>query len=213
MLVVIVVLGLAAVIALAMWNAGKNARRIAKVPRCPIGELPEATRARIVGHVVRHGLWAVAPLTHRPCVYWKVTLRVLEGFGRYARWRTVLTETGGVPFAIDDGTGRAMIDPDGAEAAIRVSHHNSARFGLRDRERDFLARHEVDPGGGLFRRKFRFEESIIAIGQGVAAVGAGLFQPIGADDPGTYREPPSRWLRIASRLCELELTDSPVAFR
>jgi hypothetical protein len=52
-----------------IWLASRNIRRIAAMPRCPIGELGEATRARIAGMVARHGPWAVAPLTKRPCVY------------------------------------------------------------------------------------------------------------------------------------------------
>jgi hypothetical protein len=142
------------------------------------------------------------------------TISVLEGRTvRTMRWRKVVTETRGVPFVLDDGTGQVLLDPTDAVTRIRVTHSRAARFRLRPHERDFLDRHGVDPGRWLTRRKFLFEERIIAIGQPLAAVGAGRLEPIDAADPGTYREPPARWLRIAAGLCQLELTDSRLACR
>ena len=198
----------------ATWSASKNVRRIAAMPRRAIGDLEEATRARIAGFVKRHGAWAVAPLTKRPCVCWTVTLSVLDQYtARHIRWNRVLTETGGVPFVLDDGTGKALLDPAEAVATIRVTHRRAARFKLRDHERDFLERHGVELGRGLGRRKFMFEESIVVIGQPIAAVGAGFLEPIDAANHSPYRDPAARWLRIGGRLCELELTDSRLACR
>jgi hypothetical protein len=60
-----------------------------------------------------------APLTQRPCVWWryKVSKRTESGSGksRRSQWQTVASGTSSVPFVLDDGTGECIVQPDGAE--------------------------------------------------------------------------------------------------
>jgi hypothetical protein len=60
-----------------------------------------------------------APLTQRPCVWWryKVSKRTETGSGkaRRSQWQTVASGTSSVPFVLDDGTGECIVQPDGAE--------------------------------------------------------------------------------------------------
>lgn len=61
----------------------------------------------------------VAPLTQRPCVWWRyrISKRTERGSGksRRSQWQTVASGTSTVPFVIDDGTGECIVQPDGAE--------------------------------------------------------------------------------------------------
>jgi hypothetical protein len=61
----------------------------------------------------------LAPLTQRPCVWWryKVSKRTETGSGkaRRSQWQTVASGTSSMPFVLDDGTGECIVQPDGAE--------------------------------------------------------------------------------------------------
>lgn len=65
------------------------------------------------------GTQNLAPLTQRPCVWWryKVSKRTENGSGktRRSQWQTVASGTSSVPFVLDDGTGECIVQPDGAE--------------------------------------------------------------------------------------------------
>jgi hypothetical protein len=61
----------------------------------------------------------LAPLTHRPCVWWrfKIQKRTRSGSGSRRResWRTIDQGRSTQPFALDDGTGFCIVQPEGAE--------------------------------------------------------------------------------------------------
>jgi hypothetical protein len=64
------------------------------------------------------GTQNLAPLTQRPCVWWRYRIsRKVEGRGknRRDRWQTIASGTSAVPFLLDDGTGQCIVQPDGAE--------------------------------------------------------------------------------------------------
>jgi hypothetical protein len=57
----------------------------------------------------------VAPLSRRRCVWWSFVIEEQVRDGRRRRWRTVEEATSGDIFALEDDTGRCVVDPDGAE--------------------------------------------------------------------------------------------------
>lgn len=63
------------------------------------------------------------PLTRRPCIWWRyrVSKREQSGNNRGDKWRTVASGTSIQPFALDDGTGRCLVMPDGAEVVATES--------------------------------------------------------------------------------------------
>lgn len=67
----------------------------------------------------------LAPLTQRPCVWWRyrISKKVESGSGRNRRrsWQTVASGRSAVPFLLDDGTGRCIVKPDGAEIVTTES--------------------------------------------------------------------------------------------
>ena len=60
-----------------------------------------------------------APLTQRPCVWWRyrISRRAERGSGSRRRdgWQTVASGTSSLPFLLDDETGQCIVQPDGAE--------------------------------------------------------------------------------------------------
>jgi hypothetical protein len=61
----------------------------------------------------------LAPLTQRPCVWWRyrISKKVESGSGKHRRqrWQTVASGRSSVPFLLDDETGTCIVKPDGAE--------------------------------------------------------------------------------------------------
>ena len=60
-----------------------------------------------------------APLSGRPCVWYRYRVEERRGHGRNARWVMVEEGDGGQPFLLDDGTGRCLVDPTAAELHLR----------------------------------------------------------------------------------------------
>ncbi len=65
------------------------------------------------------GTTNVAPLTQRPCVWWRYRIQRRTGStsrGRAsAKWQTVQSGRSEQPFVLDDGTGECIVQPAGAE--------------------------------------------------------------------------------------------------
>jgi hypothetical protein len=97
-----------------------------------------------------------------------------------------------VPFAIDDGTGRALIDPRGAELAIEISERQMTLGEPTEIQRRLAATHGISPGANLFR------EGILAIGARVSVIGMAVREPDpdGAARATDYRCTPTR-LRVS----------------
>lgn len=57
----------------------------------------------------------VAPLTRRPCTWWRYRIERKVRSGRHSRWQTVEGGVSEALFLLEDDTGRCLVDPDGAE--------------------------------------------------------------------------------------------------
>ena len=57
----------------------------------------------------------VAPITARPCYYYRTNVYELQQRGKNKQWVKVATECMFVPFFVDDNTGRMLVDPRGAD--------------------------------------------------------------------------------------------------
>lgn len=67
----------------------------------------------------------LAPLTQRPCVWWRYRIQRRtgsgSGSGRRTKWQVVSSGRSGQPFLIDDGTGECIVKPEGAEVVTGES--------------------------------------------------------------------------------------------
>lgn len=109
-----------------------------------------------------------APITGDPCFYYRVRAWqwIESESGKSHEWKSVLDETLFVPFFLEDGTGRVLIDPKGADLDVHKSFSDeigASIFLTRDlvppNIRDFLAKRGLVPA-----EKIKLEERIIPKG-------------------------------------------------
>jgi hypothetical protein len=116
--IALLLLGLAGAAAYSFWYAFK-AWRVNRI----IGDTPASrVRSAAQGYVelMGHGLITEkapnkAPLTSRPCTWWRYKIEERSSVGRTRSWATIDSGTSEVPFILDDGTGQCLVDPRGAE--------------------------------------------------------------------------------------------------
>jgi hypothetical protein len=112
-----------------------------------------------------------APLTHKPCAWWRYQVQERRGSGKSRRWVTIEEGTSETPFLLDDGTGSCLVDPRGAEVVgqtIEVWTGDSRYPGV----------HLPDPPGFLgwlaaqfFERPYRYVEQRLESGRYLCALG------------------------------------------
>ncbi len=199
-----------------IWYLGKRQalmRRLKQAKPWSIGELPEDTLGKIVGHARPVAETLTAPISGRSCVFYEVS--VVQDHGKSSS--TIIHELQGVPFYLEDGTGRAIVDPRGAEVVLEQDFSTSSGT-LDDAtpvETAFLQRHGKEPKGWVFNKSLRYRESIIGIGESVAVLGAGVREPDPDAPPSQdYRGAMPTRLRLSNaREHKLVISDLPQAQR
>jgi E3 Ubiquitin ligase len=194
----------------AVAGAGGAAAAIARVvrrrvrgpraPRVTIALAPEGQRVELVG-VVQPAETLEAPLTGRACVHYEVeidgersamyapTYRARGPFGAGSSGRGgVVREVRSVPFAIEDETGRALIDPGHARFTIAISERSMTLAAPTARQQALLRSH------GMYGRENLFREAILEVGTRVAVIGTAVREPDpdGAAHVTGYRDAPTR---------------------
>lgn len=218
LVVAAVMAGVAIIAAGLLWNEkAKIRRQLRAAPRVAIGELREGRTGRVVGQV-GDGHTIQAPLTGRSCVFYEATVEQYRSNGKSGSWRQVAREVNGVPFVLDDGSGRAIVDPSGARVAVDIDM--TTRSGTFDDatpvEEQFLTRHGLRSAGWVFNKSLRYREGVIEIGETIAVMGQGVREP----DPdavgkvGGYRSGPPTRLRLGGwSRHPILLSDAPDTLR
>jgi hypothetical protein len=179
------------------WSDAARIRRALRDARpASIAAAPEGEVVRLDGRVLE-GETVEAPLTGRRGVYYVAIVEEEDGSGH---WRERAREAGGVAFTIDDGTGRAIVDPAGAR--IDVDLDSETASGTLDdptaKEQAFLERHGLKATGWIFNKKLRYREGVFEVGERIAV----MCQPVREPEPSTsswevgYRDAPPTRLRI-----------------
>lgn len=176
------------------WRVRRRHRRMAPTP---IAELPENALGRMVGRVAASEQALRAPLTDRPCVYYMVVVSERRGKRRVTR----ATERRGVSFVIADRSGRAIVDSTNAQLASTFDYtERIGWFSCATPEQEaLLTRHGLRSKGLIWTRSFRFYEAVIAIGDQVGVIGAGVHEAdVAAPVELGYRTAPPTRLRITN---------------
>ena len=194
--VLVVVVGAIAVVAAIVlggyFQRGARLRRALRgAPRSAIAEVAEGAVVRVHGTVTA-GATIIAPLTGRSCVFYEAVVEERVSNGKSSSWRQRVREVRGVPFVIDDGTGRTLVDPTNAEVDVHLDA--TLRSGFLDdptpTEQAFLQRHAQAGQGWVFNKQLRYREGVIEVGERIAAMG----RPVREPDPdavgqvGGYRD-------------------------
>ena len=92
----------------------------------------------------------IAPITARPCYYYRTLVWEYKQHGRNKKWVKVAGECMHVPFFVDDNTSRLLVDPRGADLDLHrdfQEEFNGSFFSNRDdapgNVNSFLSRHGV----------------------------------------------------------------------
>ncbi len=207
----VVVFGIFGGTALVTWLISEQRirRRLRKAMRVPIAAVQEGQVARVVGRVCR-GKTVEAPMTGRRCFYYEAVVEEM----RKHTWKKVIRETGGVPFVVEDDSGRAVVDPAHADVVL-VFDEDTGSGSFDDATRDqeaFLARHKQKSKGSFFNRSLRYREAIIEHGEQVAVMGQGVREP-DPDAKGEERdyrgELPTRLHMRGGKKSPLLISDDP----
>lgn len=127
------------------------------------------------------GAPVVAPLSRRPCTWWRYTVerRTRDSKGR-AKWRVVSRGSSDALFLLEDGTGRCIVDPDGAEVLPQAT---DTWYGSTPLPEAGPPRHRGFRG---FGNDYRYRESRMHDGDALYAIGwfrtEGNVQPGSLDD-------------------------------
>ncbi len=105
----------------------------------------------------------IAPITARPCYYYRTLIWEWKQHGKNKQWVKVAGECMHVPFFIDDNTGRLLIDPRGADLDLHRDFEQefcdsffTTKDLAPDTVRSFLARHGI-----ITNNKIKVEEYCI----------------------------------------------------
>ena len=106
-----------------------------------------------------------SPLTDRLCVWYKYKVEERSSSSSREEWRTVDSGTSDETFAIEDATGQATINPEGADV---TALDKDVWYGDTPRTPPILRPWRVFGGIGS---RYRYTEYLILDGQPIAAVG------------------------------------------
>lgn len=97
----------------------------------------------------------ISPLKRVECYYYRSVAWQLKRRGKKKEWEKVAEEVLHVPFYVDDGSGKVLVDPRGGEMDLhcdfKQEYHRSILHGGTEMPgciAEFLTRHGVDPDAG-----------------------------------------------------------------
>lgn len=156
-------------------EAQKIKRALRDAEHVPIARYPHGGIKKVIGVLSVEGELLTAPLSGRPCAAWEVIVQEQRSSGKSTSWHTIICEVEAVPFILEDHTGRAHIDPSGAQLVVTADQHS--RSGTFDdptpEEHAFLDRHGEEGTGWVFNRTLRYREGVLEADELVAVLGQG----------------------------------------
>lgn len=155
-----------------LWAPVRKIRRLRSTPYQQIALLSAYAQAKVVGYA--GGSTLHSPFTSAPCVLWQVEVQEYQHHGRGGSWKTIHKQHSPEPVAIDDGTGRVWIDPEGVELNLgddlrlgrRLFPHSEANMEAVLTQLGIAVRRWHG-----FRRPLRVYERRIGVGERVFALG------------------------------------------
>ncbi len=147
----------------------RNAQTVA------VSEFQPGTAAKLVGRLSHTGQTLTAPLSGRSCAYYQVTVEEYRSNGKSGSWYTVVDESEGAGFLLQDDSGQALVHLQAAKVVVvKDSHSKSGTFDdATEAEEAFLQRHGKKSQGWVFNKKLRYREGVLEEGETVAVFGHG----------------------------------------
>ena len=112
-------LGIMALISLPAWYSTLyRLRAISSTPTSRIGSAAQGY-VELIGHGEVHGTPILSRYSLLPCLWCRYKLERRSNSGDDRGWHTEESGENSAPFIIDDGTGKCVVDPQGAEILTR----------------------------------------------------------------------------------------------
>ena len=115
----------------ALFYARKNFVKARLIEDMPTSRVRSASQGyvELIGTAMTRGVPLVAPLTSRPCLWWRYKIERYQKSGKSSSWRTIDSGVSKSPFFMQDETGVCRVEPDGAE--ISCLHNKTWRGSSR----------------------------------------------------------------------------------
>jgi hypothetical protein len=169
---IVVALAIAATV-VAFWYAWRNWRRARLIEDAPTAKIRSAPQGYVElegeGRLM-DGEPIIAPLTNHPCLWYRYTIERKDTYhtkhGTQTKWTTIRQETSDNLFLLDDGSGRCVIDADGAEITTdeKLQWYGDSAW---PESAPLLGSGSAFMGMG----SYRYTEWLILVGQPLYAIG------------------------------------------
>ncbi len=173
-------LGLGAAALSCLWYAYKSWRDGRVIRDTPTSRVRSAAQGYVEldgrGELAP-GVETRAPLTRLPCTWWSFRIEEAESRRGSRSWTTVERGTSSSVFFLEDGTGRCLVDPRGAQvfASEKSVWYGSSRTpGIRPLDNPSALGRVFDR---MMRGNFRYTEHRMSVGAPLYAIGA--FRSVG----------------------------------
>jgi hypothetical protein len=181
---VMIVYGAACVVGSAVWayiERNRLFRRIRRVRKRKIAQLEDNMRARVTGIVRQHQRVVRSGLTSRPCVLYRV--EVFRDRSDEMTRPHVIDEIVGVPFVLEDGSGRAVVDATHVQLELQHDTWSTPNAFLRPTPTtDALLKRHGYPTTHDWKSDHWFCESVIRPGDTITVVGLCMRETVEATD-------------------------------
>jgi hypothetical protein len=192
---------------------GRARRALRKAPRVPIAQAKDGEVAKLAGRLRLVDAPLTAPLTGRPCAYFRTMVEQQKSRGKSSYWDTIIEESDfSARLVIEDGTGSALVELTYPLVVLNMDTHLRSGF-LNDATPElgtFLSRHGVSSQGWVFNKTLRYKEGALEEGEKVAVFGLCRREP--DPDPqagGGYRDRPMRLRVVDPPDGEMLISDEP----
>jgi len=103
----------------------------------------------------------ISPFSQKECAYYKYKVERLQSSGKSSRWVTIARgDSSGSPFWLNDGTGKILVFPKGAETILPTSFRFESAIGrgFPGNLVAFMDKQRISYGGFLGNHRLRFFE-------------------------------------------------------
>lgn len=154
-------------------------RRLMKLPISrSIADTPENEDVRVSGTLayLEGKAPLIAPISSRPCVAWRVIVEVKKSNGKSSSWHKVIEESDSTDFALEDESGRAIVDATALSLALDFDASGKSDMFTEGSPElmAFLRTHDVKTHGLLLKRTLRAREGALEVGETVTVGGRGV---------------------------------------
>jgi hypothetical protein len=127
----------------------------------------------VKGRVVPQEGVLLSPFTEKECVYYHFLVEQKQSRGKHSTWVKLIDDKRSARFGIDDGTGLAIIDMNGADVQIRTdANGSSGMFNSADeREQAVLQKYGESNKTWIFEKTLKYTEKYLEAGDELYVLG------------------------------------------